>query len=283
MLTLQNKLYESLLDDEEELVNNNRQFVEDWAKTMAMKFENNNSFNAKLNETNLYTERSGKIFTSEMDPEYMEYEDDSTERPYKLSIDTILPPHIDFGNIYRLFLELDRINYTCPDILTNSGLKKLSKYPIESLHLLYNTADLKKLDFNLVGNPNMKSMTIQIPYCPGFVSYIHHWPKFKLESLFIDARHHPVVLDNIKGLNCDNFTVCGIRINEDSLDRLIDDSYNAATATLNNTEENIIVLDRFFSRNNVKNLIYLRRFKSKTTKYLIDKKKSGGYKLTRLK
>ena len=207
------------------------------------------------------------------------------ERDYDLNVEDILPPYIDFEIIRGLKLGFNQSNYSCPDIMINKGLKKLSNYPIERLEISYGNTKLNFLDFNLVGNPKLKELILILPRLGDeyFVD-IMYWPKFKLDTLWIDSRMRPVILDNIKGLNCTNFIFEGARFSEDSFSKLTIDEPFKVVSTLDNTEKGIAVLDRFFQNNKVDNLIYMRIFNMKTYRYRIDKKGRGkGYKLTRLK
>lgn len=285
MITLTDKLYESLLDDEEDLINDNSSLIENWAKILGLTKQNNKS-NINSNVINNYYEEGGNIYTSTLNPNYIlkSFQKD-VSRNYELSIDDILPTYLNFKQIAGLTLGMNQVNYSCPDIMINKGLKKLSKYSIEKLTISYGNTKLNFLDFNLVGNPQMKTMHIQIPRLGDeyFVD-IMYWPKFKLDTLWINSHMRPVILDNIKGLNCTNFIFEGARFSEDSLSKLTIDEPFKAVSTLDNTEKGIAILDRFFQNNKVDNLIYMRIFNMKTYRYRIDKKGRGkGYKLTRLK
>lgn len=284
MITLRNKLYESLLDDEEELVNDDNALIDQWAE-MLMLVKRDGKFSLFDNITNFYSIDNGKVYTSNINPNNIRQSTSNIKREYELGIDDILPEYIDFENIMRLILGMNQTNYSCPDIMINKGLKKLSKRPIEKLVLLYGNTKLNFLDFNLVGNPKLKTLTIRMPRL-GDEDYVDimYWPKFKLDTLWIESRMRPVILDNIKGLNCKNFIFEGARFDEKTFKMVtVDDPFSTKTA-LDNTEEGVAILDRFFQNNKVDNLIYLRRYNMKAYKYRIDKKGRGkGYKLTKIR
>lgn len=284
MITLRNKLYESLLDDEEKLVNDDNALIDQWAGTLGLV---KIIYKSQLtdNVTNCYyVDDNNKVHTSNIDPNIILSQMSGVKREYKLKIEDILPEFMDFENIAGLSLSMNRINYSCPDIITNKGLKKLSKYPIENLLISYGNDKLNFLDFNLLGQNKLKKLVIRMPRLGDeYYVDIEHWPKFKLDTLWIESRQRPVILDNIKGLNCKNFIFEGARFSEDSDSKLTLDDQFKSTASLDNTEKGIAIIDRFFQNNKVDNLIYLRRFNMKTYKYRIDKKGRGkGYKLTRL-
>lgn len=284
MITLRNKLYESLLGDEDELVNNDSSLIDQWAGMLGL---------VKLiykqhltdNTTNCYyVDDNNKVYTSNINPNIIFSQMSGVKREYELKIEDILPEYVKFESIAGIMLGLNQTSYSCPDTMANNGLKKLSKYPIESLVLLYGDTKLNRLDFNLVGQNKLKKLTIRIPRLGDeYYVDIEHWPKFKLDTLWIESRQRPVILDNIKGLNCKNFIFEGARFSEDSYSKLTLDDPSKSTASLDNTEKGIAIIDRFFQNNKVDNLIYLRRFNMKAYKYRIDKKGRGkGYKLTRL-
>lgn len=284
MITLRNKLYESLLDDEEKLVNDDNALIDQWAGTLGLV---KIIYKSQLtdNVTNCYyVDDNNKVHTSNIDPNIILSQMSGVKREYKLKIEDILPEFMDFENIAGLSLSMNRINYSCPDIITNKGLKKLSKYPIENLLISYGNDKLNFLDFNLLGQNKLKKLVIRMPRLGDeYYVDIEHWPKFKLDTLWIESRQRPVILDNIKGLNCKNFIFEGARFSEDSYSKLTLDDQFKSTASLDNTEKGIAIIDRFFQNNKVDNLIYLRRFNMKAYKYRIDKKGRGkGYKLTRL-
>lgn len=284
MITLRNKLYESLLDDEEKLVNDDNALIDQWVGTLGLV---KIIYKSQLtdNVTNCYyVDDNNKVHTSNIDPNIILSQMSGVKREYKLKIEDILPEFIDFENIAGLSLSMNRINYSCPDIITNKGLKKLSKYPIENLLISYGNDKLNFLDFNLLGQNKLKKLVIRMPRLGDeYYVDIEHWPKFKLDTLWIESRQRPVILDNIKGLNCKNFIFEGARFSEDSYSKLTLDDQFKSTASLDNTEKGIAIIDRFFQNNKVDNLIYLRRFNMKTYKYRIDKKGRGkGYKLTKL-
>lgn len=284
MITLRNKLYESLLDDEEDLVNNEQFLIEQWANLLNMKYEPGSEL-SYFGE-NKYTVNKGKIMASTINPGYMVGSNKNPrDIPKEIPIDKILPEYLDFENIHTLSLNASSTRCACPDILSNSGLKKISKFPVVNLRLSYGNTKLDSLDFNLVGNSRMKTMHIQIPFLgEEYFVDIKHWPKFKLDSLWINSRMRPIIFDNIKGLDCTNFVFEGARFSEDSFSKLTIDEPFKAVSTLDNTEKGIATLDRFFQNNKVDNLIYIRTFNMKNYRYRIDKKGRGkGYKLTRLK
>lgn len=289
MITLRNKLnehfklYESLLDDEEELVNDDNVLIDQWANDLGLY---NTKDKQKLSEflTNYYCIDNGKVYTSNINPNYLLKNNSGSKRDYILKIEDILPEFIDFKNIAGLSLAMNQTVYSCPDIITNKGLKKLSKYPIENLLISYGNTNLEFLNFDLLGQNKLKKLIIRIPRL-GDENYVDimYWPKIKLDTLWIESRQRPVILDNIKGLNCKNFIFEGARFSEDSYSKLTLDDPFKPTASLDNTEKGIAILDRFFQNNKVDNLIYLRRYNMKPYKYRIDKKGRGkGYKLTRL-
>ena len=71
MLTLRNKLYESLLDDEEDLVNNDTQFVKEWADKLYLRKVNTRiPAGTSYSMLNTYNEIDGKIITSTLNPNY---------------------------------------------------------------------------------------------------------------------------------------------------------------------------------------------------------------------
>lgn len=284
MITLRNKLYESLLDDEEKLVNDDNALIDQWVGTLGLvKIIYKSQLTDKVTNC-YYVDDNNKVHTSNIDPNIILSQMSGVKREYKLKIEDILPEFIDFENIAGLSLSMNRINYSCPDIITNKGLKKLSKYPIENLLISYDNTNLEFLNFDLVGQNKLKKLVIRMPRL-GDENYVDimHWPKFKLDTLWVESRQRPVILDNIKGLNCKNFIFEGARFSEDSYSKLTLDDQFKSTTSLDNTEKGIAAIDRFFQNNKVDNLIYLRRFNMKTYKYRIDKKGRGkGYKLTKL-
>lgn len=284
-MNLSKYLHESLLDDEEELINNDDILINKWVDMLGL-YDAKSKRNLSANVVNHYYNDNGKIYTSTIDPNLLiKGAQPDVKRDYELKVEDILPEYLDFENITKLILGMNQTNYSCPDIMINKGLKKLSKYPIESLKLLYGNTKLDFLDFNLVGQNELKKLIIRMPRL-GDDRYVDiiHWPKFKLDILWVESRQRPVILDNIKGLNCKNFICEGVRFDEKSFRELIINDQFSVRASLDKSEECIAVLDRFFQNNQVDNLIYLKRHNLVEHKYLVEKKGRGkGYKLTKMR
>lgn len=282
MITLRNKLYESLLGDEDDLINSDDALMDEWIHRLGMvKRTDLSKFNS-LNLYNTYDIVNGKVVTSFINPGYTSNNTFVPREKAELSIEDILPPFIDFSFIIGLKLMTKFVKYKCSDITTNNGLKKLSKYPIQYLELSYGSLSTDDLDFNLVGNKELKALIIRANFIGhDKVLHIKNAPKFKLKSFAVRSNNRPILLDEYQGMNCDDFIFEGAFIkNNGELYKTIHQDMRGKPELL---ESAYPALDRFFKNNKINRLIFMTSWNLNLKYYqIVPKLRGGGYKLTKI-
>ncbi len=281
MITLRDKLYESLLDDEDDLVDDNTGLVYDWGKAIGLTDATNTN---KVSINTFSIQPNGSVNANMYDLNISLLGNRNWRKGSELKLTDVLPIGIDFNYISQLSLGVDCTAYHCHDILSNDGFKHLSKFPINSLILKYKVYKLNHLDFNLLGNSEMDHLSLELfgGNDPDGVVDIYKYPKFPLKYMTIKSYGRPVVSNYIKGMNCEYLLMSGMVTSVNGVNKQViipkDLIAGIKIPKINNDPDCVKALDDLFRDNNIKQLVYESLYNLKSTRYLIEKTRSG-YKL----
>lgn len=251
MLTLQNKLYESLLDDEEVLVSNEttmNDLIEQWAAKFGI------AITPTLSKINpgIKIDKSGDILSKYLRP--------NKSMNYKLS---------ELFDPVFTYKKLDVVDLGCGTTCSCDDLMDVSTYDyfpscIQTLKLgFFRKTDAENIDFNKLSIiKNLQNLHIRISNSGLPVFNIKKLPKMHLNDIRIDFGAGILNLESISGLNCERFMVENFTNN--NMDRIIKVTKGSGLAPefvyvyRTNT---YLMLDKFFEKNKVKDLIIVTGLK----------------------
>lgn len=244
MITLRNKLYESLLDDEDDLINDDTTALLGWSEkfkipitqsinksTSSIKIGKNNTIRAKL----IIPKISGKYTLKEL---------------------------FDIPATFKTLDKLEICKGGLYDCVDSDDPKQYDNVPncVKDLKLsIIKNKNAFKINFNDILNhmPNIEKFEIRnLNTGMGFdILDVNNIPTKKLKNFTITLSSGIINIDSIKGLNCDIFRLQNFT-NKDHKDLIWINGYEVSPrinpkviTEFNNT------VDDFFKNNNVKQLV----------------------------
>lgn len=269
MITLYKYLYESLLDDEEELVNDDTTAIHGWSEKFNIPITqsiNKNTSSIKIGKNNTIT---AKLIIPRISGEY------TLEELFRIP---------------GVFKTLDKLEickgglYNCIDADVPEQYNNVPDCVKDLKLTIIKNPNAFKIDFNGILNhmPNIENFEIKnLNTGSGFnILDVNNTPTKKLKLFIITLAAGIINIDSIKGLNCDvlrlqNFT------NQDHEDLIWNEGYGIpsrinpnALGDFNNT------MNRFFKNNNVKQLVIARRDSNVGYEIIKD---NDSYKFNKMK
>ena len=248
MITLRNKLYESLLDDEDDLVNDDTTAILGWSEKFKVPITqsiNKNTSSIKIGKNNTIT---AKLIIPKISGEYTLEELFRIPGVFKM-LDKL---EIHKGGLHDCIdADIPEQYDNVPDCVKDLKLSIIKK------------SDAFEIDFNeiLKHMPNIENFEINnLNSGSGFnILDVDNVPTKKLKNFIITLSSGIINIDSIKGLNCDLFRLQNFS-NKNHKDLIWIDGYGVSprinpniSGDFNNT------IDRFFKNNNVKQLVIARR------------------------
>lgn len=244
MITLQDKLYESLLDDEEIITSKESvipDLINNWANKFGIKITNTlskNTSSIKINKDNSVSAKLLNLIGNK-----------------KFTLNQLFDQPFQFKQLDCVILGCGTLT-NCSDLIDDSQYKYFPPV-IKQLEMkFYNQSNVFRIDFNKLNSiQKLEDLSIRI-YDPGFTFYdLTNPPKMKLKSLKISFSNGILNLDSLSGLNCealilDTFT------NSDHKDLIVypKASYDMPRFRTENTNKAYDTISKFFSNNNVDKL-----------------------------
>lgn len=243
MITLQDKLYESLLDDEEELINDDNIVILGWSEkfkipitqsinknTSSIKIGKNNTIRAKL----IIPKISGKYTLKEL---------------------------FDIPATFKTLDKLEICKGGLYDCVDSDDPKQYDNVPdcVKDLKLsIIKNKNAFKINFNDILNhmPNIEKFEIRnLNTGMGFdILDVNNIPTKKLKNFTITLSSGIINIDSIKGLNCDMFRLQNFT-NKDQKDLIWGAGLEFPQINPNVLTEFNDTINRFFKNNNVKQLV----------------------------
>lgn len=244
MITLQNKLYESLLDDEEIITSKESvipDLINNWANEFGVKITNTLSKNTSSIKINKDYSVSAKLL--------------NLTNNKKFTLKQLFDQPFQFKQLDCVILGCGTLT-NCSDLIDDSQYKYFPP-TIKQLEIKFlNQLNASKTDFNKLNSiQNLDDLSIRISDS-GFTFYdMTNPPKMKLKSLKLSFPHGILNLDSLSGLNCealilDTFT----NYIYDDLILYPKASYDIPRFRSESINKAYDTVSKFFSNNNVDKL-----------------------------
>lgn len=244
MITLQDKLYESLLDDEEIITSKESvipDLINNWANEFGVKITNALSKNTSSIKINKDNSVSAKLL--------------NLSNNKKFTLKQLFDQPFQFKQLDCVILSCGTLT-NCSDLIDDSQYKYFPS-TIKQLEIKFlNQLNASKVNFNKLNSiQNLEDLSIRISDS-GLQFYdLANPPKMELKSLKLSFPHGILNLDSLSGLNCealilDTFT------NSDHDDLILypKASYDIPRFRSESINKAYDTVSKFFSDNNVDKL-----------------------------
>lgn len=244
MITLQNKLYESLLDDEEIITSKESvipDLINNWANEFGIKITNTLSKNTSSIKINKDNSVSAKLL--------------NLTNNKKFTLNQLFDQPFQFKQLDCVILGCGT-STNCSDLTDDSQYKYFPPV-IKQLEMkFYKQSNASHIDFNKLNSiQKLEDLSIRI-YDPGFTFYDPtNLPKMKLKSLKLSFPNGILNLDSLSGLNCETL-ILDTFTNSDHDDLIVypKTSYDMPRFRSESTNKAYDTISKFFSDNNVDKL-----------------------------
>lgn len=244
MITLQKRLYESLLDDEEELVNNDdmKSFIDDWAEKTGL-IQVNRTVSKFGSEFKI--EKNGKITVGSLRPKF-----NTT-----MSMKELFPEWMEFKSIKSCTISYREIS----DIYK----KESYKYIPDCIDMLYmemgTVIGFKELSFEKLNAGKSRNIIIDIFKGNPDINFSLN-NKYKHVKIKPDKSINALNIESINNLNCDELVIYGSIMDSNGVEYIKDISVKTSNNPhINQGKDFKTLYDNFMSKNKVGTL-YISKY-----------------------
>lgn len=261
MITLRNKLYESLLDDEDELVNNDnmKSFIDDWAKLTDV-VQVNGAVSKYGREFKI--EKNGKITVGLLRPKF-----NTT-----ISMKELFPEWMDFKFIKTCIIDFREIS----DMYNKDAYKYVPNC-IDNLHILFSSSnETKKISLEKLNTSKSSNIVIDIFKGNPDINFSLN-NKYKHIVIKSDKFTNALNIETINDLNCDELVIYGNIMDSNGVEYIKDMSTKTSNNPYIYQEKDFKTLyDKFMSKNKVRTL-YISKYNNSL--YKVVQTDNNNFKL----